>query len=130
MQSQKMISGVFGKPISEVNSQNNSLIDNPLLTLQKMSLQHNKNKISINNNPYDQRQERSNENSTVNLMLEAGGDFKQMGSDDSPIRKQLEDFRQTLKKGKRDLSKGKSQKESIRKETSKTRLNQLKNEYA
>jgi hypothetical protein len=38
---------------------------------------HNKNKISIKNNPYDQRQERSNENSTVNLMLDAGGDFKQ-----------------------------------------------------
>ena len=41
----------------------------------------------------------------------------------------MEDFRSTLKKGKRDLSRGKSQKETIRKETSKTRLNQLKNEY-
>ena len=93
-----------------------------------MSLQHNKNQISINNNPYDQKQEKSDENSTVNLMLDAAADFKHLEPGDSPTRKQLEDFRQTLKKGKRDLSKGK--KEIIRKETSKTRLNQLKNEYA
>ena len=54
--------------------------------MQKMS-SHNKNKISINNNPYDQRQERSNEGSTVNLMVDAGADFKQIGSNHSPETK-------------------------------------------
>jgi hypothetical protein len=54
-----------------------------------MSLQHNKNKISINNNPYDQKQEKSDENSTVNLMLDAAADFKHLEPGDSPTRKQL-----------------------------------------